>query len=193
MFSTLCGNWYERRLSGSMNLRPITLLIVAVLVATTGYLFTHTSTELAPEEDQGALFSVINGPQYATIDYTSLFLNEIDKKTQDIPEVSTRFSVAGAGAANSGFAAWVLKPWGERSRSQADMQKDIQARLSTVAGLQAYVFAIPSLPGTGGGLPISFVIQSTTRRRPGLRTGRSDQEEGDGVRQVHRRPGFARI
>ena len=155
------GNWYERRLIGSLALRPITLLIVAVLVATTGYLFTHTSTELAPEEDQGALFSVINGPQYATIDYTSLFLNEIDRKTQDIPEVSTRFSVAGAGAANSGFAAWVLKPWGERSRSQADMQKDIQARLSTVAGLQAYVFAIPSLPGTGGGLPISFVIQST--------------------------------
>ncbi len=155
------GNWYERRLIGSLALRPITLLIVAVLVATTGYLFTHTSTELAPEEDQGALFSVINGPQYSTVDYTSLFVNEIDKKTQDIPEVATRFSVAGAGAPNSGFAAWVLKPWGERSRSQADMQKDIQARLGTVAGLQAYVFAIPSLPGTGGGLPISFVIQST--------------------------------
>ncbi len=155
------ADWYERRLTGSLLLRPITLLIVAVLAATTGYLFLNTSKELAPEEDQGALFSQITGPQYATIDYTSLFVNEIDRRTQDLPEVQTRFSVAGFGSGNSGFAAWVLKPWGERSRSQAQVQQDIQARLNKVAGLQAFVFAIPSLPGSGGGLPISFVIQST--------------------------------
>ncbi len=155
------ASWYERRLTGSLRLRPLTLLIVAALMATTVFLFTHTSTELAPEEDQGALFSLVTGPQYATLAYTTLFLDEIDKKTSDIPEVTTRFSVAGTGSANSAFAAWVLKPWAERSRSQAQIQQDIQPRLNTVAGLQAFVFAIPSLPGTGGGLPISFVIQST--------------------------------
>ena len=155
------GGWYERRLTGSLSLRPLTLLIVVALIATTGFLFTHTSTELAPEEDQGALFSLITGPQYSTVDYTSLFLDEVDKRTQDIPEVTTRFSVAGSGSANSGFAAWVLKPWAERSRSQAAVQQEIQPRLNKIAGLQAFVFAIPSLPGTGGGLPISFVIQST--------------------------------
>jgi multidrug efflux pump len=155
------GDWYQRRLTGSLALRPITLLLVVILIATTGYLFTHTSSELAPEEDQGALFSLITGPQYATVDYTSLFLSEIDKKTQSIPEVSTRFSVAGMNGSNTGFAAWVLKPWGDRSKSQAQVQQEIQPLLNTVAGLQAFVFAIPSLPGTGGGLPISFVIQST--------------------------------
>ena len=155
------GEWYRRRLDGSLRLRPLTLLIVFVLIGTTGYLFMNTSTELAPEEDQGALFSVLNGPQYATIDYTSMFVGEIDKRTKDIPEVETRFSVAGMGAANTGFAAWVLKPWNQRSRSQAEVQQDIQPRLNKIAGLQAFVFAVPSLPGTGGGLPISFVIQST--------------------------------
>ncbi len=155
------GNWYERRLSGSLRLRPLTLLIVAALIGTTAFLFLHTSSELAPEEDQGALFSLVTGPQYATLPYTTLFLDEIDKRTKDIPEVTTRFSVAGTGAANSAFAAWVLKPWAERTRSQAEVQQEIQPRLNTIAGLQAFVFAIPSLPGTGGGLPISFVIQST--------------------------------
>ena len=154
------GNWYERRLAGSLHLRPITLLIVAVLIGATGYLFTHTSTELAPAEDEGALFSVITAPQYATVNYTSLFLNEIDRHTKDVPAVATRFSVAGMGSGNSGFAAWVLKPWGER-KSQAEVQKEVQARLDKIAGLRAFVFAVPSLPGTGGGLPISFVIQST--------------------------------
>jgi multidrug efflux pump len=155
------ANWYERRLTGSLRLRPLTLLIVAALMATTAFLFIHTSSELAPEEDQGALFSLVTGPQYATLAYTTLFLDEIDKKTSDIPEVTTRFSVAGTGSANSAFAAWVLKPWAERGRSQAQIQQVIQPRLNSVAGLQAFVFAIPSLPGTGGGLPISFVIQST--------------------------------
>jgi multidrug efflux pump len=155
------GGWYERRLSGSLRLRPLTLLIVAALIGTTVFLFTKTSTELAPEEDQGALFSLVTAPQYATLKYTSTFLDEIDAKTKDIPEVTTRFSVAGSGGANSAFAAWVLKPWDQRTRSQQQIQQDIQPRLDKVAGLQAFVFAIPSLPGTGGGLPVSFVVQST--------------------------------
>ena len=75
--------------------------------------------------------------------------------------LTTRFQVAGNGGANSAFAAWVLKPWGERTRSQQQIQQEIQPRLDKVAGVQAFVFAIPSLPGTGGGLPVSFVVQST--------------------------------
>jgi multidrug efflux pump len=155
------GGWYERRLTGSLRLRPLTLIIVAILIGTTVFLFTKTSTELAPEEDQGALFSLVTAPQYATLKYTTTFLDEIDQKTKDIPEVTTRFSVAGTGSANSAFAAWVMKPWDQRTRSQQQIQQDIQPRLDKVAGLQAFVFAIPSLPGTGGGLPVSFVVQST--------------------------------
>jgi len=155
------GGWYERRLTGSLKLRPMTLIIVAALIGTTAFLFTKTSSELAPEEDQGALFSLVTAPQYATLQYTGLFLDEIEQKTKDIPEVTTRFSVAGNGGSNSAFAAWVLKPWDQRTRSQQQIQQVIQPRLDTVAGLQAFVFAIPSLPGTGGGLPVSFVVQST--------------------------------
>jgi multidrug efflux pump len=56
---------------------------------------------------------------------------------------------------------WAFKDWSERNRSQQEIQADIQARLAPVAGVEALVFAPPSLPGTGGGLPISLVIQST--------------------------------
>jgi multidrug efflux pump len=155
------GNWYQRRLTGSLRLRPLTLIIVAALIGTTAFLFTKTSRELAPEEDSGALFSLVTGPQYATLPYTSLFLNEMDQRTSDIPEVTTRFSAAGNNGANSAFAAWVMKPWNQRTRSQQEIQKDIQPRLDKIAGFQAFVFAFSSMPGTGGGLPISFVVQST--------------------------------
>ena len=72
------------------------------------------------------------------------------------------FSIVGmGGATNTGFSVWAFKDWADRERSQKEIQADIQARLSKVAGVQALVFSPPSLPGAGGGLPISLVIQST--------------------------------
>jgi len=159
-FETI-GNWYGRRLTGSLSLRPITLLIVVALIGTTVFMFEKTSTELAPDEDQGAAFAVVNAPPYATIDYTQKYLDAISERIKDVPEIDARFSIAGISAANSAFSGLVLKPWEQRKRSQAQIQQELQTRLNGVAGVQAFVFGIPSLPGTGGGLPISFVIQST--------------------------------
>jgi len=155
------GGWYERRLVGSLKVRPITLLMVVALLGTMVFLFTKTSSELAPDEDQGAMFAVVNAPQYATIDYTQLFVDEIAKRTGDIPERDALFSIAGSGGANSAFSGMVLKPWDQRERSQAEVQQEVQGILDKVAGVQAFVFGVPSLPGTGGGLPIQFVVQST--------------------------------
>lgn len=156
------ANRYERLVSGSLKYRPVTLMIVVALVGVTGFMFLKTSSELAPEEDQGALFALITAPRYATSDYTSLYTDQIRGLTQDLPELRAYFSVVGInGATNSGFSVWAFKDWAERSRSQKALQADIQGRLAKVAGVQALVFAPPSLPGTGGGLPISFVVQST--------------------------------
>src|SRR5690606_25665563 len=91
------SNWYERRVSTSLDYRPVTMLMVLVLLGVTGFMFMNTSSELAPEEDSGALFAIMNGPRYATLDYTAAFTNEVGKRTADIEEVQTSFSVAGMG------------------------------------------------------------------------------------------------
>jgi multidrug efflux pump len=155
------ANWYGRRLAGSLAVRPVTIIIVLVLISTTVFLFLKTPTELAPEEDQGAAFAVVNAPQYATVDYTQKYVDAISERIKDVPEIEARFSIAGISTPNSAFSGIVLKPWDDRKRSQAQIQQELQQRLNGVAGVQAFVFGIPSLPGTGGGLPISFVIQST--------------------------------
>ncbi len=160
IFSAFSG-WYGRRLEGSLKVRPITLLIVVIVIGTVGFLFVNTKSELAPDEDQGALFALVNAPPYATVDYTQHYVDQIAERTKDIPEREALFSIAGNGAANSAFSGMVLKPWGQRTRSQAEVQQDIQGRLDKVAGVQAFVFGVPSLPGTGGGLPIQMVVQST--------------------------------
>jgi multidrug efflux pump len=153
---------YHRLVSGSLNYRPITLMIVIALVGLTGFLFVNTSSELAPEEDSGALFSMFQAPQYATSAYTNLYAEQIDGLTKDLPELDTRFQIVGMdGGTTSGIALWVLKDWSERTRSQKQIQEDLTARLTKVAGVDAFIFAPPSLPGAGGGLPISIALQST--------------------------------
>lgn len=155
------ANWYERRVSSSLNYRAVTMLMVLALVGATGFMFTKTSSELAPDEDQGAMFAFLSGPRYATKEYTALYTDQISGLTSEIPEVNTEFSIAGfGGQANSGIYIWVLDDWADRDRSQAEVQTEIQAKLDGVAGIQGFVFAPPTLPGTGGGLPISMVIQS---------------------------------
>ena len=136
-------------------------MIVAALSVTMVFLFLNTSSELAPEEDIGFMFSIVNAPAYATSDYTEMFVKQVVDATKDIPEIDTRFSVVGFGGTNTAFAGFGLVPWADRSRSQATVQQEVQNKLNGVAGVQAFVFAPPTLPGTGGGLPVQFVIRST--------------------------------
>ncbi|MDX8441027.1 efflux RND transporter permease subunit [Mesorhizobium australafricanum] len=153
---------YERAVTASLRNRPVTLIIVVALVALTGFMFTKTSTELAPEEDQGFLLSIVTGPRYATSDYTETYVNQMLSLVRDIPETRAQFSaVAFGGATNGAFVGFAFKDWAERKRSSKELQADIQGRLAKVAGVEAFVFAPPTLPGSGGGLPISMVVRST--------------------------------
>ena len=140
----------------------MTLLIVIALVGVTGFMFTKTSTELAPEEDQGFLLSIVTGPQYATSDYTEAYVNQMLGLVKDIPETRALFSAVAFGSAtNSAFVGFAFKDWAERARSSKQIQADITERLKKVAGVEAFVFAPPTLPGSGGGLPIAVVVRST--------------------------------
>ncbi|NVK33917.1 MAG: efflux RND transporter permease subunit [Rhodobacteraceae bacterium] len=160
MFSSII-DWYGRRLDGSLNYKPLTLLVAVSLLATSGFLFVKTSSELAPTEDVGGLFAMVTAPQYATADYTQLYTDQFYEMTDDVPGVEARFQIVGSGAANSAFAIWALKPWEEREQSQEQIKGMIQSKISKSAGVEAFVFAPPSLPGAGGGLPIQFVLQTT--------------------------------
>ncbi|RWP02444.1 MAG: efflux RND transporter permease subunit [Mesorhizobium sp.] len=156
-------NLYERLVSGSLKYRPVTLMIVIALVATTGFMFTRTASELAPEEDQGFLLSLVTAPRYATSDYTESYVNQILGLVDDLPETRARFSAVafGGGQTNTAFVGFAFKDWADRTRSSKELQEDITGRLSKVAGVEAFVFAPPTLPGSGGGLPITMVVRST--------------------------------
>ncbi|MBV9014597.1 MAG: MexW/MexI family multidrug efflux RND transporter permease subunit [Alphaproteobacteria bacterium] len=157
---------YGRRLERSLDYRAVTALFgVAVFVAL-GFMYMNTSKELAPEEDQGVLFALTKGPQYANLDYLDAYGDELDKAFTSIPEEDLRFVVNGRFGPNQGIAGVILKPWGDRSRSAQQIKPVMQQKVSAVEGLNAFVFSLPPLPASIGGLPVQMVIDSTGDFQP---------------------------
>jgi multidrug efflux pump len=157
---TRVENWYGRRLAGSLNYRGVTFVIVVAMLATTGFLFVKTPSELAPEEDQGAFLGLVNAPQYATPEYTQHFAGGFTRAGEKIPEVDDTFLIVGIDGAGGGFVGFKLQEWSKRAKKPAVTKQEIQNLLNDNAGVQAFVFAPPSLPGGSDGLPIQYVART---------------------------------
>lgn len=151
---------YERWLNASLHDRPTTLLFAAIALGSLPFLFLAVPTELAPEEDQGVVFTAFNGPASANTDFMEVFSHEIDTKMRgQFPEIQDTFLINGAGAMSSGFGGMVLKSWDQRHRQAKELTAEFQNSLNTVSGVKASVFPPPALPGVDG-LPVEFVISA---------------------------------
>ncbi len=153
--------WYGRKLDRSLDYRPVTLLFAVTILGLVGFLWMHTSKELAPEEDQGIVFALLKGPKYANIDYLDYYGEKLDKVFASFPETDLRFALNGINGPQNGIAGMLLKPWDERKRSSIKLKPLVQAEISKIEGVQAFAFNLPALPGGPGGLPVQMVINST--------------------------------
>src|ERR1700724_1407251 len=150
--------WYGR----SLDYRPITGLFALTILGLVGFLYMHTSKELAPEEDQGIVFAVTKAPKYANIDYIDYYGEKLDKAFSGFPETDLRFVLNGINGPQNGIGGMLLKPWDERKRSSIALKPIVQAQLIKIEGVNAFAFNLPPLPGGPGGLPIQMVINSTS-------------------------------
>jgi multidrug efflux pump len=149
---------YARMLSWTLEARPVvlTLWVIVTLLVVPFYMFSQK--ELAPAEDQGIIFGIVQAPANATLDQTKLFSDEIYKIFHTFPETDSTFQII---FPTGGFAGMALKPWSEREKTSAELQVAVSAELSKIAGVRVIPLTPPALPGGGGGLPVDFVIAST--------------------------------
>lgn len=149
---------YTRMLEGTLRYRPVvlTLWVIVMLLIVPFYLLSQK--ELAPAEDQGVVFGIIQSSANATLDQTKLFADEIYKTFHSFPETDSTFQII---FPSGGFAGMVVKPWSQRTKSTAEVQVEVSAALSKLAGVRVIPITPPALPGGGGGLPVDFVIAST--------------------------------
>ncbi len=152
--------WYGRKLERSLDYRPVTALFAAAVFASLVFMYMNTKSELAPEEDQGVLFALTKAPQYSNLDYQEAYTDKLDQAFGSFPETDLRFIVNGRFGPNQGIAGAILQPWGERSRSAQKLKPLMQQKAAAVEGMNAFVFSLPPLPGSIGGLPVQMVIYS---------------------------------
>ena len=152
---------YQKRLLIVLGFRQVTATFAGIMLVACALLALTTTTELAPDEDQSVVFTSESGPSYANINYLEKFTKRLDTIFASFPETQDYFIINGSGAPNVAIAGLILKPWGERKRTQGDILAAIQPKLSQIAGLNAVAFPLPSIPGSGNSLPIQFVLTST--------------------------------
>jgi multidrug efflux pump len=133
-------------------------LIVAALIVPF-YMFSQQ--ELAPAEDQGVVFSIIQAAPNATIEQTKLFARQINTVFKERPEAAGTFELT---FPNGGFGGMVTKPWSERTKTAQDLQMELAGPLSQIPGVRAFPTTPPALPG-GGDFPVDLVIASAGEPR----------------------------
>jgi multidrug efflux pump len=144
-------------LGGTLRFRPVvlTLWVIVALLMIPFYMFSQK--ELAPAEDQGIVFSIIQSSANSTLDQTNLFTKEVYDVFHSIPESASIFQIT---QPTGGFGGMVTKPWSERKKTAQQLLVEASGRLSKIPGIRVIPLTPPPLPG-GGSFPVDFVIQSS--------------------------------
>ncbi|MDT8407147.1 MAG: efflux RND transporter permease subunit [Methylococcales bacterium] len=157
-FNGLAGH-YQSALHAFLRF-PSTVWLIATLVMVAIYfMFAFSNKELAPVEDQSILLFNATAPQVATLNYNQSYVDELVTAFESFPEYKESFILIGFGGdTNQVFGGFKMPSAHLRARSQNDIQPELQGKMNSIAGFKTAVFPRPSLPGSGGGLPLQFVI-----------------------------------
>jgi multidrug efflux pump len=148
---------YTRLLTGTLNYRPVVLTVWVIVTVLMVPFYMFSSRELAPQEDQGVVFGVIQSSANATLDQTNLFANQVYDVYHSFPESESLFQITNPGG---GFGGMVTKPWSQRKKTTQQLLVESSAKLSKIAGVRVIPLTPPPLPG-GGNFPVDFVIASS--------------------------------
>jgi multidrug efflux pump len=154
------GHGYQRALHNILGTWPVLIVMGVLLIGCLALMFKMSQSELAPEEDQGAVLSQVVGAPTATSDQMETYAEQVFKVAKSLPEYKQMFQITGEPTINAGIGGVLLKDWGDRSRSAKEIQQDLQGQWDKIAGARVAAFQFPALPGASG-LPVQFVITTT--------------------------------
>ena len=150
-------NKYTRALNGTLKARPAVYIVWVVITLLCVPMFIMSAKELAPTEDQGIIFGIVDGSGNATIETASRYSAQAQEAFNSVDETAFTFQLT---FPSSGFGGMILDDWSERDRSVFEIKPEIAAKLNDIAGISMFPVTPAALPG-GGDFPVEFVIAST--------------------------------
>ncbi|MFL5430490.1 MAG: efflux RND transporter permease subunit, partial [Myxococcales bacterium] len=148
---------YYRSLGTTFRARGAIYVAWAVFSVLAVLMFSQSAKELAPSEDQGVIFGVVNTPSNSTLEQVERSTRAIDKAVRGIPEADFTFQIT---QPTGGFWGVVFKPWEERKRNVFHILPEVGGKVAAIPGVQSFGVVPPALPG-GGTFPVEIVIAST--------------------------------
>jgi multidrug efflux pump len=147
---------YQRTLAGTLRYRPVVLVLWAIVALLMVPFYMFSQRELAPNEDQGVVFSILQTSANSTLDQTKLFAEQVADAYRTFPEAGGIFQLT---FPTGGFGGFVTTPWSERTKTTEQLMMEVAGPLSKIPGIRAIPLIPPPLPG-GGDFPVDLVIAS---------------------------------
>ena len=158
--------WIVRRL---VRLSVFSILILALTFLATGYLFKTTPQGFLPNEDQGAIFTVVQLPEGASQNRTAEVAAQVDEIIRRDAAVESVTSVIGfdfinsIASSNKGFFIVRLKPYEERtdpSLSSAALVSRLRGQFGAIGAGLAVPLDLPPIIGLGNSGGFQYVLQA---------------------------------
>ncbi|HWE25131.1 MAG TPA: efflux RND transporter permease subunit [Myxococcales bacterium] len=148
---------YGRALSKTLTVRPAIYFAWGLISVAAVLMFMFSAKELAPTEDQGVIFGIVQTPSNSTLEQILPSTKAINKVALSIPESDFTFQLT---SPTNGFWGVVLKPWDERKRNVFKILPEVASKVTPIPGVQNFATLPSALPG-GSNFPVEFIIAST--------------------------------
>jgi multidrug efflux pump len=160
-------NAYTETLVTFMKRKWISVAILLGSLIAIGILVKIIPSELAPLDDRSLLRYSVTGPEGASYEYMTDFMDHVNQMIEDsIPEKKVSISIVGTGggSVNTGFGRIGLVPPDQRKRTQQQLSDYMVKQLGRFPNARAIVVQEQTISGGGSGartsLPVQFVVQN---------------------------------
>ena len=160
---------YLKFLTNILNKKTLVISFFIFIIFFSSYLFNLVAKELAPREDRGAFFLVIESPEGSTYEKTVeqmllleeklLYLNENNEANRILLRVPRSFS--GAENYSDGIGIIVLNHWDQR-RKIWDIINEIKIKSKDITDSKIIIFPPRGLGQRRSGSQLQFVISGDT-------------------------------
>ena len=151
---------YNYMLDIVMQNRKSMVVFAMAIFSSLPFLFNSLSSELTPNEDKGAFIAIGSAPSNVNVDYIQDAMQPYMKNLMEMPEVSFGMSIAGAPSSNASLNIVTLKDWNERSRKQAAIMNELNAKAKSIPEVSVSAFNFPEIDTGEQGPPVSIVLKT---------------------------------
>jgi HAE1 family hydrophobic/amphiphilic exporter-1 len=164
--------WLVRKL---VRISILSIVVVAGTIALTGGVFHVTPQGFLPDEDQGAIFTIVQIPEGASQNRTSEVTRAVEEVIMADPAVAHVLSVIGldfisnSAASNKALLVVRLKPYSERKDpglSAADLIQRLRPKLASISGGLAVPLNVPPIIGLGTTGGFEYALEALQGQPP---------------------------